>query len=181
MEAFVANTLRSRLSLPILGCLAFMVVGLWWTGLLVETPTSSRYPPWVFIEAGWLDLIVIVPLTVLLAKRWWENSEQLRIGDQGIKYSAWSDKLIPWAEIEDVTVWRYPHREIPIDDRFIVLHLRNPSRFPGQGVRGFLARTRPGLTGGDVSISLAGTDRSFDEAMSAIKRFRLDTSDPHPQ
>jgi hypothetical protein len=39
-------------------------------------------------------------------------------------------------------------------------------------VLGALAGANRALTGGDISISLTGTDRKFAEALSAVERFR---------
>ena len=60
----------------------------------------------------------------------------------------------------------------------IVLQLRDPGRFPGRGLAAVLAKANRELTGGDISISLTGTDRTTEEALRAINqfRFRLDAN-----
>ena len=63
-------------------------------------------------------------------------------------------------------MWSYKRQ------KSIVLHLSNPARFPGRGLTAKLASANRMLTGGDISISLTGTNRNFDDAMSAIVRFR---------
>lgn len=58
-------------------------------------------------------------------------------------------------------------------NRTIIPHLRSPSLFPGKGAFGLMGRANRALTGGDIGISLSGTDRKFDEAMAAITKFRI--------
>ena len=83
-------------------------------------------------------------------------------------------RLIPWSAIYDVTTWRYKGQKA------IVLHLYNPENSPGRGLAGILARFNRAVMGGDIGISLTLTNRSFDEAIAAIERFRLAAS-PDPQ
>jgi hypothetical protein len=168
MEDFVANTSRGRVALLLVTCLVFVVMGAWLAGLLGTPPVSARSSPMKAMIGGWLSVIFFGLGTVRLAKIWWDNSEQLRIGLAGIRYSRWTDQMIPWTEINGVTEWH--HRK----QRSIILHLKQPSLFPAQGIFGFLGRSNRMLTGGDISISLGGTDRSFDDAMAAINHFRPD-------
>jgi hypothetical protein len=84
----------------------------------------------------------------------------------GVRYRQWSDDTIPWSEITDVTVWRYKRQKV------ILLHLKHPDRFSARGLVAKFAAINRRLTGGDISISMTATDRSFDEAMAAIQQFR---------
>jgi hypothetical protein len=104
---------------------------------------------------------------VLGTKRLLDTAEELRIGTAGIRWARWSNQIIPWSEITDVTTWNVKRQ------KFIILRLRNPALFPRLGILGSIAvRFNHALTGGDIAISLTTTDRSFGEAMSAIDRFR---------
>lgn len=94
------------------------------------------------------------------------TGEELRIGQAGIRWVRWSEQMIPWSEIADVTTF------IQSNDKWIVLHLRQPALYPGRGILGRLARANRSMTGGDISFSLADTNRSFEEAMAAIARYR---------
>ena len=49
---------------------------------------------------------------------------------------------------------------------------RNLAGFPKKGLGGFLSGVNKTLTGGDIAISLVGTDREVDDAMTAIASFR---------
>ncbi len=65
-----------------------------------------------------------------------------------------------------MSVWQFGAKKA------IVLQLDNPARFPSRTVLGKLAGANRAMTGGDISISLTGLDKSFDEAFAAIREFR---------
>lgn len=166
MDDFIAHISRWRTSLYVAGSVAFVAIGVWMAGVVAPAPVSRRVSPEMVIIWGWITIVFFGMCALVTAKMWWRNSEQLRIGRAGVKWSRWCDQTIPWEEISDVTEWSYR------GTRSIILHLRNPSLFPGRGMMGFAGRANRALTGGDIGISLAGTDRRFAEAMAAIVRFR---------
>lgn len=152
--------------LLLFGGVGFVALGLWMVGAFVEVPSSRRFSAGYTMGIGWLSILFFGFCAVSIVKRFFDERAQLHIGTKGIVRSPWSDQLIPWSEITDVTTWS--HR----GQKFIVLHLKNPGRFPARGMLSKLAGVNRKLTGGDISISLTGTDRSYDDAMSAITRFR---------
>lgn len=166
MRDFVAYPSRLRIALLILLAVGFVVLGLWMVGRLGPVPTSRRYAPMTVLVTGWAAVVFFGLCALAGVKRLFESGEQVRIGAAGIRWVRWSDQTIPWTEIRDVTVWTYKRQ------RAIVLHLRDPARFPGRGPLAVLARANRALTGGDIAISLTGTDRSFAQAMAAIADFR---------
>ena len=165
-ESFVAYPSRWRRALLALLGLGFVTLGLWMVGSFGPVPTSSRYPYTETLIIGWACLIFFGLCTIAIVSKLFETGEQLRIDAEGIRYSQWSHTTIPWSEISDVARWSYRR------SKFIVLHLRHPSSFPGKGLAAFMAGANRKLTGGDICISLAGTDRRYDEAMLAIDRYR---------
>jgi len=166
MEEFVAQHSRVRLALILLGAVGFVWAGLLFVGAFGPlTPASRRYSPEFFAIVGWLSLTFFGACAIVIAKRLIEGGEALRIGQTGISFAAWSDQTIPWSEITNISEWRFRGQ------RSIILHLRDPNRFPGRGILGFAANANRALTGGDVAISLTGTNRSFDEAVAAIARY----------
>ena len=140
-------------------------LGLWMVGTFGEVPASRRHSAGYMIGLGWLCIIFFGFCAVVGAKRLFEERAQLLIGPNGIVWPPWSDQLIPWSEISDVTTWSYRGQSA------IILHLKEPSRFPGRGLLSTLAGANRKLTGGDISISLTGTDRSYTDAMLAIEQF----------
>lgn len=166
MGEFVAYNSRWRLALILLGALGVIGLGLWMGGIFGAPPHSRRYPDGEIFVVGWFSALIAGLCTFAIVKRLVDPKEQLRIGPSGVRYPSWSENTVPWSEITDVTVWCYKRQKM------IVLHLLNPDRFPGRGLAGTLASANRKLTGGDISLNLTGTDRSFAEVMAAIERFK---------
>ena len=166
VEGFVAHPSRWRRALLAMLASGFVVLGLWMVGTFGPVPTSSRYGYVETLIIGWICLIFFGLCTIAYIPKLIETDEQLRIDASGVRYSQWSHSTIPWSEICSVTNWSYRR------SRFIVLHLRDPRSFPGKGLAGFMVGANRRLTGGDICISLTGTNRGYDEAMSAINQYR---------
>jgi len=166
MGAFVAYNSRWRVTLLFLGAVVFVVLGLWMIGAFGAAPSSRRYPAAVIVGVGWFSVFFFGLCGVAAVKKFFDDRVQLQVDRSGIRWCPWSDHLIPWSEITDVTTWSYKRQKA------IILHLSNPARFPGRGLTAMLAGANRKLTGGDISISLTGTNRTYDEAMSAIARFK---------
>lgn len=166
MEEFVAHHSRWRLALFLLGAIAFVWGGLLMIGTFGPPPTSNRASPEFMTIFGGFVIALFGACAIAIAKRLFDGGEALRIGTTGISLAAWSDQTIPWSEITDISEWSFRGQ------RSIIVHLRDPNRFRGKGILGFAAKANRALTGGDVPISLTGTNRSFDEAAAAISRYR---------
>ena len=165
MEEFVAYSSRLRTACLLLGALAFVALGLWMVGVFGSAPTSSRYPALLFPVAGWVSILFFGLAAAMWSRRLFDRKPQLSIGAAGIRSTPWSDQTIPWSEITEITTWEFNGQQT------IILHLRDRTRFPGRRLAAMLADANRGLTGGDVSISLTGTDRTVDAALSSIERF----------
>jgi hypothetical protein len=163
MTDFVAYSSRPRQAMLCALCLVFVALGLVLAGVIGSLDLDEPTP--VFIVAiGWVAVVVLGIFGLLWLTRMLGAREQLRVGPEGIRYAPWSPQCIPWHEVTGVTIWAGSRQ------RNILLHLRNPAGFPGKGVAGLLAGLTRRLSGGDVAISMAGTDRSFDEALAAIQQ-----------
>lgn len=165
MRGFVATSSQPQVLLMLVGSVVWLFVGLWMVGTIGNGPTSHRYPHLVMIALGWSSII----LSAIGGKYWIDRfvrgGVELRIGFSGIRSLSWSDQTIPWSEIRDVTVWNYGRHA------WIVLHLFNPSLFPGRGVSRWMGALRRKLTRGDILLSMVATDRTIEEAMAAIDQF----------
>lgn len=166
MQDFVAHHSRWRLAVLGLCAGAFVVAGLWMAGVFGAAHPTDRYSADSTVAIGWICVAFFALCGIAVVSRLFDTREQVRIGPQGIRWVRLSDRTIPWSDISDITEWS--HRR----QRMIVLHLRDPARWPRRGLSALLAGANRALTGGDVMISLTGTDRSFDEAVAAIARFR---------
>jgi len=167
MAGFVAHTSVWRLLCVIPISIAFVTGGLWMAGAFGPAPSSGRYSPEIVAIIGWFSVLFSGFVSLAAARRVFDSKEELRIGSNGVLWRRWSDDVVPWSEIEDVTSYSVKRQ------KFIVLHLRDPDLFPARGlVNSLLASVNRHMTGGDICITLGGTDRSFDEAADAILRFR---------
>jgi hypothetical protein len=165
-EDFVAQASRWRLALLFVGCAAFVSIGIWMGGVFGVPPESRRYSPEVVFALGWFCALFFGLCAAIAFVRLIRGGEQLRIGTDGVRCNIWSDATIPWSEISDVTIWTFKRQKA------IVLHLRDPARFPGRGLLARLGSGNPKVTGGDVAISMTGTDRTFEDALAAVEHFR---------
>lgn len=166
MDDFVAYPSRPKIALLTLGCVTFVAGGLWMAGVFGPPPPSRRYSPELVFAIGWSTTVFFGLCGVMGVVRLFNGREELRIGPAGIRAARWSNQTIPWSEILDVSTWSYKNQ------KSIILHLRDRSRFPGRGVAALLAGANRSLTGGDIAISLTGTNRSVEEALTSIDRFR---------
>lgn len=170
MTDFVAYPSRGKIALILVSGGVLAGLGLWMTGLFGAPPESHRWSPEMVQLIGWVTAVFFGLCSVGWARRLFDKREHVRIGPQGIRLRPWSDETIPWSEITEVTTWSYKRQTS------IILHLRDRSLFPGRGLAALLAGANRGMTGGDVAISLTGTDRKTEEALAAIERFRSEAS-----
>ena len=160
MPTFVARPAFGHLLMILIASLAFVFGGLWIAGLLGEVPKPGK--EWV----GWLSVMFFGLCAVAIFIRLFDRDDQSKISSFGIYWKQWSRDTIPWSEIDHVSVWEYKKQ------KSILLHLRNPERYPSTTLLGKLAKANRALTGGDIALNTQGTDKSFDDAMSAIAYFR---------
>lgn len=160
MFPFVAKPSISQ-NLQLLGAGAALILACaWLAGLLTTNYPTGR--EWI----GWGGMGIFGLFTGIILVRAFDTQDMVRIGPSGIWYRDWSDDIIPWREITEVGVWRARGQKM------ILLSLVDPKRFPSSTLRGKAAAMDRALTGGDIAITLMGTDRSFDEAMAAIVEYR---------
>ena len=172
MADFVAYNSNWRLALLFVLAVGFAVAGLMLVGTfgevptLLEEPRRSRFPSWFSLLIGWVIVFFFGSSALVIGKNFLDHKPQLYTCATGIIVVSWSDKQIPWSEVSEITTWIHKCQKA------IILHLKNPDRFPGRGLAGKLSGFNRIFTGGDVAISLLGTNRNFDEAMAAMLHFR---------
>ena len=169
MNEFRAYNSRWRMVLLFLGALGCVAAGLWFVGAFGEPPEFNvarrrgRVAQEFALYGGWASIIFFGLGTPIIAKKLFSREPHLVIDERGIHSPQWSDATIPWSEITEVTTWF---------EKTIVLHLAEPGRFPGKGLGRILSGANKALTGGNIAISLVGTDREVDDAMTAIASFQ---------
>lgn len=183
MNEFVARTQPMKVLLGIMIAIGFVAIGIWMTGILNKPATpagpiandltiyplpssSSRYPPWFIVSMGWICVVFFSGLAFVGAIRLTNPADHLRINRMGIMAPSYTDKLISWSDITEVTTWS--HR----GQKSLIIKLRDPSRFERKPWRRAIDSLNRGLTGGDIGLSLTGTDRTLKQALEAIETFR---------
>jgi hypothetical protein len=165
MTEFVARPSRARIALLILGSVAFVAIGLWMIGTFGPPPESHRYSPEMTTFFGWAAILFFGLCAIVLCRMLFDTEAQVRINASGLYWKRWSRETIPWSEITQVGVWEFKRQ------KSIILNLRDPGRFRSSTLMGKLASANKAMTGGDIAVTLAGTDGRFDDAMAAIERF----------
>ena len=166
MDEFIARVSPWRIFLLSGACLMFVVGGLWIAGLFGEPPPLRRFGPGMGVAIGWFIAAFFGLILFAIARQIFGEREILVLNTQGLRASQWSNQIIPWTEIEDVSTWS--HR----GSTSIILHLHDASLFPGSGLRGFLAGFNRSLTGGDIAIAMTASDKRVAETLDAIQHFR---------
>lgn len=156
---FVARVSRLRTGLLIAGALGFVAVCGWILslsrGAVGEKAVIASY-------AG----IAFFGLCALAGTRQLFRSEPvLEIDEAGILWRRWSDQVIPWSAIKGMSIWQFRRQ------RSLTIKLLDPEDYPGKGLMGLLAGPNRAISGGDISLNIAGTDRRFDEMLAAIDHF----------
>lgn len=186
MNEFVARTQPYKIVVSIALMLGFVAIGVWMTGILdkpVAPPaispdnlqiyplpqSSSRYPEWFVKLMGWVSIILFGGLAILGAKRLTNPSDHLRINRLGVMIPSYTDRLITWDEISDITTWT--HR----GQTSVVFKLRDPARFNRPAWKRMIDSLNKGFTGGDIGLSMTGTNRTLRQALDAIETFRPKT------
>ena len=183
MNEFVARTQPLKVVLGIVIALGFVAIGVWMTGILDKPVTppsaygtdltiyplpaySSRYPDWLVISMGWVCIFLFGGMAVLGAIRLTNPADHLRINRMGITVPSYTDKPIAWSDIADISTWS--HR----GQKSLVIKLRDPSRFPRKSLHRILDSLNRGLTGGDIGLSMTGTNCTLKQTLDAIEALR---------
>jgi hypothetical protein len=146
--------------------LGFVATGAWMAGLFGEVPHSRRLgsttPYW-----GWITIGLFGFGTTVMLKRISYSGPFLRVDERGIwKTGIPSDHFVAWSEIEKIDCIRVNR------NRFVGISLKDRSKIASNWWRSILVGINERTTGFQGSYTTTGTDRSFDELVEAIERFR---------
>lgn len=166
MVELVAYPSRWHIALLVLISVGLMAIGLDMIGAF-GTPSPPLQPRHLSqATRGWLCIFGSGTCAVVFGRMLFQTVPLLRIDQNGVWWHRWSNQIIPWSEITKVTEFRARL------DRTIVLHLRNPDKFPRPQIWTFLSKINRALGGGDVAIGPFVLDKSFEEIMAAIELYR---------
>jgi hypothetical protein len=158
---FEARNSPWRIALLLVVALAFVVLGAWMIGAFGRAP-DHRFKTQAI---GWVSVVFFGLAAILVTRRLFDTDVEIRIDANGIYWRRRSSQVIPWSAIDRITIGEVRGQ------RFACLFLRDPRAFPSDGVTGMLGGANKALGFGDVALGATGTDRSFDQLMSAIKQF----------
>jgi hypothetical protein len=141
------------------GSIGFVVLGFWIAGLFGPPPRPGR--EWL----GWFAAVFFSLCAAVGVRRLFDSGDQIVVDRNGIFWRQWSEMTIPWSAIRS-----FERRSVR-NQHFLSLHLKDASQFPRSGMGLWSSGLNKGLGFGDVAITAAGTDRSFDELLAAVERF----------
>lgn len=181
MNEFIARIQPLKVVLGILIALGFVAIGVWITGILDKhvTPSvvndmilyrtyqgSSRHPDWYLKPMAWVSIILFGGMAIYGAILLTKPADYLRINRMGVTVPSYTDRLITWAEIADVTIWSHNGQ------KSLTIKLRDPSRFNRPAWKRAIDSLNRGIAGGDIFLAMIITDRTIPQALDAIETFR---------
>lgn len=167
---FEAHVSKGRTWIIILLALGFAAIGVGFASAATELARSVRLvffrDPFILRVFGWTAVVIGVLGAVIAARQLLRTGPVIEIDARGIRWLRWSDKFIPWSAITDAAP-----RAIS-GQQFLCLTLDRPEDHASRSITGMLAGMNRNMGFGDVAIGAQGTDRSIDELMDAVARFR---------
>jgi len=158
--SFVATTSIRKNALLLLGCAAFVAIGIW----MVRSPLQDREIE--SLVGGWLSIMFfgfggVVALAQIIVMR-----DRLTIDSYGITWTRRSDQTIPWSAIADIDVLTIGHQ------RLVGIYLSQPAGYPPR--RRLLMWTAPlnkRIYGGDVYIPTILWNVSSKQVLAAVEQY----------
>lgn len=159
---FIAEASPLRSMLLAAGAALFVLGCLWGLGFLgpVERPMSPLL--------GWSGIVFFSLCFLVAVPRILRTGPAVRIDSTGLWWRDWSDRTIPWTEVE--AVWPAEIKR----QKLLCLRLRHPEEYPPRGFFALTAKANRNMGFGDVAVALSGTDGTFDDMVDAVRRFRPD-------
>lgn len=178
MNEFVAQSQPFKSILMIIGCLFFIVMGFWMSGLAGyllaangmiiadATSSSARFPVWLVKPTGWVSLIFFTACAIGWTKRLFSNEAHIRINATGIAVPSKINRHIYWNEISHIKTWSGNGQTM------MVFKLHDPSILQNAFWRQPLDNANRKFIGGDLVVSMTGTNRTIDQALQAIAYYQ---------
>lgn len=167
---FEAHVSMKRMLVIALLALAFAILGMWFVNAATDISQTVRFvffrDPFVLRVFGWVAIAIGVLGAAVAVRQLFRTGPVVEVDARGIRWLRWSDKLFPWSAITDASP------RTMSGQRFLCLTLDRPQDYKSRSMTGLLAGMNKNMGFGDVAISVQGTDRSFDEFVEAVSRFR---------
>lgn len=111
---------------------------------------------------GWLTILIFAVFAGIGVRQLFRTGPIMEIDSRGILWRRWSDQVIPWHAIlraETRAVRGQP---------FLCLWLNAPEHYRSTATLVRLAGLNKGLGFGDVAVTMAGTDQSFQKLIDVV-------------
>ncbi|MDF7776578.1 hypothetical protein P1X14_15080 [Sphingomonas sp. AOB5] len=161
---FTAETSKAKVALLMLGSVAFVAGGAWMVTSgaddLARLPLGIIVPvPWI----GWAAIVFFGLAGVAWSRQFFSGGPVIEISPEGLYYRRWSEATIPWDAFDRAAIGQI-HRQ-----RMLTFWLRDPAAWPSTTLQGRTAGANKAMGFGDISLSMAGLNRSFDELVAAFE------------
>ena len=170
---FEAHVSKQRMGVIVLLALGFAVAGLWFVSAAEELSGSIRFvffrDPFVLRVFGWVAMLFGIACAIIAFRQLFRTGPVLEIAKSGVRWRRWSDTVIPWSAITDAS------SKSMSGQRFLCLTFARPADHPGRSTARLMAGMNKNMGFGHVAVSTNGTDRTHDELMLAVSRFRTVT------
>ena len=159
-QRFVASNTSEKLGFLMLLALLFVALGVW---MVVDpTPTSRIGSPAIIWAVGWFNIAFFGWRAVTLARLTFDSRPALEIDKQGFIWRHWSDDLIPWSAVAR------KERRLVGGQEFLCVWLYGPENYPPRLTLGKLFGMNKAAGFGDITLSVKGTDQSFDRLVEVV-------------
>jgi hypothetical protein len=161
-ERLVARVSWGEVSFFALLCAGGVALGIWFI-VRPEDLVTRRYSSPAFIcGVGWMLTVIFGLFLSAFIRQLFRTGPVLEIDERGILWHRWSDTTIPWNAITRVEV------KTVREQKSLNLWLADPARYPGRSMLGGLSGLNKAMGSGDLSISMIGTDQSFDRLVEVV-------------
>ena len=164
-ERFVARVSRGRTSLIILAGLAMGAIGAWFVAdphAIADVVPWMRDPGLVQLIGG-AAVLVFVLFAVIGVRQLFRTEPVIEMGPEGLLWRRWSRQTIPWDAFERAAIGQIQNQ------RMLTFWLGDPAAYPSTTFSGRTAGANKALGFGDITLSAAGLDCSFDELVAAFE------------
>lgn len=163
---FEAHASKGKSLLLLAGCLLFIVAGLWFLISAEHIAATSRkvwmQDPWLVRGLGAVCVLFFGMCGLGYARQLGVSEPVVEVDERGILWRRWSDTRIPWSAIRRAGIGTMSNQQ------FLSLWLVAPERYRSTGMLGWLQGMNKSTGFGDITVNLAGADRSMDELIDAV-------------
>ncbi|WP_423606722.1 STM3941 family protein [Sphingomonas sp. MS122] len=161
-ERFVAHVSKGKTLGLTLISVGFVAIGIWLIVNPEEAASRRLSDPAMVWGFGWLAILVFGGFAVVGVRQVFRAGPVMEIDSRGILWRRWSDQVIPWSAIVRVEKQAIQY------NKFLCLWLDVPEHYPGGSTLGKLSGVSKFMGGGDITLSVAGTDQGFDRLVEVV-------------